>query len=315
MRERFDQFIKSLLRDALRRMAEADTEVEVAAATQRIDVWCVPDPAREAVRRELGLLGELAAEPCMFEPFRNTPGVGHLRDCLRKQLAWHHELERRTRAAAEAEPVPRKEVRFPWLTVVSTGRPETALEGFGCQALSPGVYGSVPALQMRVVVLSELPRTRSTLILRLMGVRRVLREALQDLMALREDAWERSIALPLLVHFSYEIPGQIPDDVEDGVIMEIQEWFKSYQAEQRQIGLDEGKKLGLDEGKKLGLDEGKKLALARLFEKRLGRTMTDDERGTLVDRFTRLGEDRLDEVILILDGEKLAAWLADPEGR
>ncbi|WP_437677374.1 hypothetical protein [Sorangium sp. So ce131] len=310
MRERSDQFVKSLLRDALRRAAESDTEVEVAAATQRIDVWCVPDPAREALRRELGVLGELAAEPCMFEVFRNTPGLRQLRDCLRKQLAWHHELERRARAAldrVEAEPAPRKEVPFPWLIVVSTGRPETVLDGFGCQALSPGVYGSVQALQLRVVVLSELPRTRSTLILRLMGARRVLREALLDLMALPEDAWERSIALPLLVHFGYELPGQLPEDAEDDVIMEIQEWFKTYQAEQRQ--------LGLDEGKRLGLDEGKRLALARLFEKRLGRAMTNDERSTMAERLARLGEERLDEVVLTLDGETLAAWLSNPEAR
>ncbi|WP_437938508.1 hypothetical protein [Sorangium sp. So ce341] len=118
-------------------------------------------------------------------------------------------------------------------------------------------------------------------------------------MALPEDAWERSVALPLLVHFGYEIPGQLPEDVEDDVIMEIQEWFKSYQAEQRQ----------------LGLDEGKRLALARLFEKRLGRAMTDDERSTLAERLARLGEERLDEVVLTLDGETLAAWLANPEGR
>ncbi|WP_438007753.1 hypothetical protein WME89_02860 [Sorangium sp. So ce321] len=128
-----------------------------------------------------------------------------------------------------------------------------------------------------------------------------------------------------------EIPGQLPEDVEDDVIMEIQEWFKSYQAEQRQLGLDEGKQLGLDEGKRLGLDEGKRLgldegkrlgldegrrlALARLFEKRLGRTMTDEERSTLAERLARLGEERMDEVVLTLDGETLAAWLANPDGR
>ncbi|WP_437307492.1 hypothetical protein [Sorangium sp. So ce388] len=160
---------------------------------------------------------------------------------------------------------------------------------------------------LRRMAESELPRARSTLILRLMGARRVLREALQDLMALPEDAWERSVALPLLVHFGYEIPGQLPEDVEDDVIMEIQEWFKSYQAEQRQ--------LGLDEGKRLGLDEGRRLALARLFEKRLGRTMTDDERSTLAERLAQLGEERMDEVVLTLDGDTLAAWLANPEGR
>jgi hypothetical protein len=134
----------------------------------------------------------------------------------------------------------------------------------------------------------------------------VLREALQDLMMLPENAWERSIALPLLLHFGYEIPGQLPDDVEDGVIMEIQEWFKGYQAEQQLLR---------DDARQRGLDEGKQLALARLFEKRLGRVMTDEERGTLADRFVRLGEDRLDEVVLTLASETLAAWLADPEGR
>ncbi|KYF97406.1 hypothetical protein BE20_38750 [Sorangium cellulosum] len=78
------------------------------------------------------MLGELAAGPCMFEVFRNTPGLRHMRDCLRKQLAWHHELERRTRTAPdriEAPPASRNEVPFPWLIVVSTGRPETVLEG------------------------------------------------------------------------------------------------------------------------------------------------------------------------------------------
>jgi hypothetical protein len=35
----------------------------------------------------------------------------------------------------------------------------------------------------------------------------------------------------------------------------------------------------------------------------------------MADRFERLGEDRLDEVVLSLTPEALAAWLADPEGR
>src|SRR6185503_20928021 len=57
------------------RASTSDTEVEVLAATQRIDVYSVPDPARAAERHQMGLLGELSAEPSLFEPFRNTPSL------------------------------------------------------------------------------------------------------------------------------------------------------------------------------------------------------------------------------------------------
>src|SRR4051794_17009925 len=99
-----DQFSKSLLRDALdcASAAAPGTDVEVVAATQRIDVYAEPDPARAAERQKMGLLGELSAEPTLFEPFRNTPSLAPIRRVLCKQLTWHHELERRAGLAARA---------------------------------------------------------------------------------------------------------------------------------------------------------------------------------------------------------------------
>ena len=72
MHNRSDQFCKNVLRDALSLAAAAETEVEVLAATQKIDVYSVPDPTRQAERARMGLLGELAAVPCMFEPYHDT---------------------------------------------------------------------------------------------------------------------------------------------------------------------------------------------------------------------------------------------------
>ncbi len=100
MHNRSDQFGKSILRDALSRASTAETEVEVLAATQRIDVYSVPDPARDAERARMGLLGDLSAEPSLFEPFRNTPTLRELRRCVNKQHTWHHELERRAQCAS-----------------------------------------------------------------------------------------------------------------------------------------------------------------------------------------------------------------------
>ena len=51
-------------------------------------------------------------------------------------------------------------------------------------------------LSLRIVVLSELPRTRETLLLRVLGTGRLLREALADLAVLPHDAWEKNMGTP-----------------------------------------------------------------------------------------------------------------------
>ncbi|MDC0680184.1 hypothetical protein [Sorangium atrum] len=254
MHNRSDQFTKSLLRDGLSLVSAAETEVEVLAATQKIDVYSVPDPARESERAGMGLLGELSAEPSLFEPFHGTPGLRQVRQCLRKQLTWHHELERRARSAArsvapdeDTDAPPQPAVAFPALVVIGPGRPETVLDAYRCEPAQAGVYHAVPGLVMRVVVLSELPRTRATLLLRLLGSGRRLREALADLAALPDDAWEKSVATPLLVHFRHGIQEPTTDE-EDDVSAEIRAWFKEYEqklrAEERKEGRDEGRAQG-----------------------------------------------------------------------
>ncbi|WP_437675720.1 hypothetical protein [Sorangium sp. So ce131] len=239
MHNRSDQFSKNLLRDGLSLASAAETEVEVLAATQKIDVYSIPDPAREAERARMGLLGELSAEPSLFEPFHGTPSLRQVRRCLRKQLTWHHELERRARSAAgsiapdeDADAPPQPAVEFPALVVISPGRPETVLDAYRCEPVQAGVYHAVPGLVMRVVVLAELPRTRATLLLRLLGSGRRFREALADLAALPADAWEKSIATPLLVHFRLGSHEPTTDE-EDDVSAEIRAWFEDYQQKLR----------------------------------------------------------------------------------
>jgi hypothetical protein len=264
MLNRSDQFAKNILRDALSRVSTSETEVEVLAATQKIDVYSIPDPARQAERDQMGLLGELSAEPSLFEPFRNTPSLGRVRRCLCKQLTWHHELERRAGAAAgsisqdmDPEAAPEQDVRFPALVVIGPGRPETVLEVYACKLLRPGVYDAVAGLEMRIVVVAELLRTRETLLLRLLGSGRLLREALSDLAALPDDAWEKSIATPLLVHFRLGSNEQATNEEED-VSAEIRAWFEDYQQKLRNEAIREGRNEGIREGRSEGIREGRK---------------------------------------------------------
>jgi hypothetical protein len=187
----------------------------------------------------MGLLGDLSAEPALFEPFRNTPSLARVRRCLAKQLAWHHELERRARASARAHSGERAappSVVFPWLVVIGPGRPETVIDVFGCKRIRPGVYEAIAGIHMRIVVLTELPRTRETLLLRMLGAGRLFKEALADLMALPTDAWEPSIVAPLVIHFrltSHGKPGTTEDDVSSA---EIRAWFEQVKEEARREG-------------------------------------------------------------------------------
>jgi hypothetical protein len=318
MHHRFDQFAKNILRDALSRACTSETEVEVLAATQKIDVYSVPDPARAAERAQMGLLGELSAEPSLFEPFHDTPTLRKLRRCVNKQHTWHHELERRARAAAgfpsaetDHKESAEAEVPFPALVAIGPGRPETVLDAYGCKPVRPGVYSAVWGLVLRVVVLSELPQTRETLLLRLLGAGRLLREALADLAALPDDAWEKSIATPLLVHFRLGSNEQATNE-EDDVSAEIRAWFEDYQQKLRNEAIREGRNEGIREGRNEGIREGRKEGecslLLRLLRARFGElpaaTVARIEAADMAD-LERWGE-------RVLGAQTLAEVFAEP---
>jgi hypothetical protein len=90
MKNRFDRAAKDIFAEALARMADVSTEVETSPNPQSIDVWSTP---RSTPPPELGLLGRMAAQPCLIESYSGTVRLREVRDCLRKQLEWHHELQ------------------------------------------------------------------------------------------------------------------------------------------------------------------------------------------------------------------------------
>jgi hypothetical protein len=271
---RSDHFAKAILRDALgcASIEPPETEVEVVVAAQKIDVYAVPDPARAAERAKMGWLGEIFMASSLFEPFSTTPNLARARRVICKQHVWHHELTRRAAeaaraeartaegrtAAAEVEIVP-----FPRLVVISTGRPDTVLDKYGCREVRRGWYASVEGLQMLVLVLAEIPRARETLMLRLLGAGRVLAAALDDLAALPEDAWERSVSWPILLKFGLVRDGrEATSDEEDEMNAEIRAWYEQYERNQQQLRAQERREAH-EQGRDEGLREGRAEEAAR----------------------------------------------------
>ena len=298
MRTPYDQFVKQFLRAALRPVGVVETEQEVSADAQRIDVCFVPDPARAHGRRALGLLGRMAEGTCLFEAFHEAPSVRDLRDCLRKLLTWDHAARR-----------PPPTAPLPSLWILAAGRPALGLAEFGFAPMtdwSQGMYEAVAGLGLRLVVLSELPRNEDTLPLRLMGAGRVLAGAIRDIYALPVEVPLRSLALPIVVSLRMAIT-EHPVNTENEDLMEAtQDLFEEFQQRLLRQGREEGIQEGWLKARQLGLDH--------LAQCRLGRPLSDHEADAISERVQRLGAERIEEVVLGGTASEVAAWLADPRG-
>ncbi len=111
---------------------------------------------------------------------------------------------------------------------------------YGCMPLRPGLYEAVAGLRMRIVVLAELPRTRDTLLLRMLGAGRLFEDALADLVALPVDAWEASIVGPLVLHFRLASRSK-PGIEEDDVSAHVRAWVENFKRTLRDEGRNEGR--------------------------------------------------------------------------
>ncbi len=72
IREKYDQYSKQFVADLLGPQGEAHVNYEITPGkAHHAEVYFVPAP--NANFQTLGLLGKIAASPCLIEPFRNQP--------------------------------------------------------------------------------------------------------------------------------------------------------------------------------------------------------------------------------------------------
>lgn len=341
MHFRFDHFFKKLLRALLSAVGRVDAELEVAVDAQRIDLLFTPGlrvrPRRRGAGRApaapaapdleaLGLLGRIVASCCILEAFHAPPSVEEIRGCMRKQLNWHHlqVLRAKRRARASRAPLRPKVGRtpqrataqaaalpppIPVLWILSSGRPAGVVERFAFQPFEgwpAGVYTAPLAeVPVRLVVVSELPRTRETLTLRVFGRGATLAQAAREVAALPRRAPERRHIAPLLVSLRRTIERVqatgLRTEEEKELLVHGQKVIDAFDAIENK---------GWKRGREQGLQP-----LVHQLTRRLGRPLTDRERATVVRRLDTLGPDRLGDVVLDLDAAALATWLANPRAR
>lgn len=270
MHGRFDQFAKLMARAGFTPAGAVRTDEEVSPDARRVDIWFTPrGPEAERELARLGLLGRIGITACTLEPFHCTPSGIEVMDCVCKQHLFRGQLRQRE----PSTPLP-----VQW--IVSSGRPETALTGLRFESLAgwgPGLYDAPPLTHTRLVVVAELPETRDTLLVRLMGAGRVLAQAIAELRELPDDAPERTLALPILLRLRLEVPAEPTQRTEDDeeFLMSTQDIVETFIQHHRSEALREGRDEGLREGRDEGLCEGLREALLDLYAERFGAPPAD----------------------------------------
>jgi hypothetical protein len=268
----FDQLGKDLVSSALAGHGLIMTEREVAPTARRIDAWFSPCSRQAALPAHLGLLGQILRRPCALEFCHKTPNGAKLSGYVIKHGDFRHLLSLDEKRA----PLPHgKRPRTPTMWVISAGRPTAGIIGLKLHRMRrrpSGLYEAAPLLFIRLVVVSELPVRRDTLLLRLLGADDVLRRAMAELKALPEEAPERDLALPILVRLHLDILANPAEQTshDQEFLMQTQDIVETWRRE------------AVQEGVKQGLEAGVARSLSDLYEARFG-TMPDDLRGIIED--------------------------------
>jgi hypothetical protein len=256
MRTPFDHLGKKIGQQALGRFGPTVVQHAILPEIQYADLLHEPDPARDADRSHLGLLGQLVSTRCVIELYSGTPGSADLRACVGKHIAFWQKLARDARTTRE--PQQAAGAAEPFLWVIAAGTPKALLAKL---ALTPatgwpaGVYlfGS-DVIRVGIVAASELPRERSTLLVRLMAAGPLLRHAIAELGALPPDATERVLAEPVLLRLQHEL-GLVPDPTSEE--QEFIDAMYSTWENAREQGLEQGREIGLEQGREVGRAEAR----------------------------------------------------------
>jgi hypothetical protein len=268
----FDTFSKDLMVTLLAPHGSAQSDRRIPSDPQYADVYFVPAAGVVAAAPHHGFVHRLAsAGRAIFEMAHQPPDLAEMASWQRKQLAlWQSEQNAARRAKKPYPPLP------PVLWGLSSGPPEAAMASYRMTRMDDtlwpsGCYDAAPDGTFRLVVISQLPRTRDTLLVRTLGRGVTFEQAMEDLEALPPDASEHAVVGPFLASLFV----QLQNDATDEAHAMISQSMKIYEKLVRDI-----RKVERKEGRKEGREEGLRDAIAEVCAAR-SLALTEAQRATL----------------------------------
>ena len=242
-----DQFAKSLLSEFLDPFGRTVTNLEVSDEPRYVDLYFEPsrDPG------ELGLLGEMAQIPCLIEPFPNPVDEKAIQSCLLKALMVRAKQQRQGSQAV------------PYLWILTPTASERILSLFRAVG-EEGIHRLAAGLNAAIVVIHQLPRTRETLWIRLLGRDGFQKRAIDEVIGLPSGDPSRSRVLELLGNWKIMLDEKTEAEREEEreLLMNLSPAYLKWKEET----INEGIQIGEQRGKQEGIQLGKLEAVPILSE-------------------------------------------------
>jgi hypothetical protein len=241
-----DTFTKEWLKQMLFDYGDIEVEVQVRSEVRTIDILFFP--ANQALNNlaDLGLLGQILLEPAAIEAFRNAVPEWEIHNCRNKRFSLHNELARA--AQQNHQPFPKHQHPNLWITTPTFSK--TLQKSLKAETKVPwgkGIYFLCDSDRTAVIAIHELPKTRDTLLLRLLGKGKVQTDAIQELLALPPKHPYRQVTLEniAILRINLEMRQNKTKQIKE-VIMNLSPAYEKW----RQETLAEGEARGEAQGQK-----------------------------------------------------------------
>ena len=309
--------LSQYLKELLTPFGNVETSRDIAGEVRQLDVLFSPKPEQEIEATTLGLLGQIAAKPAVFEPFRSPVQPGEIRSCLAKLFDLHAEFER----IAARENTRIVEADLPLLWILSPTVSDPLLAGFGAipepENWVNGVYFMGASLKAAIIAIHQLPCTPETLWLRVLGKGNVQKRAVAELRELPSDHVFRLNALELLYNLRTILEVRQDIDREDReLIMELSPLYlqRLEDATQRGIqqGIQEGIQQGIEQGIQQGIQRNQRLMVESMLQVKFGEI--DEELAQIIEPLIQLEILDRTRMIMQLDRSELLARF-DPKNQ
>ncbi|MDB9316220.1 DUF4351 domain-containing protein [Nodularia spumigena] len=292
-----DKFAKDYLEELLKDYGEVKASEKVSGEIKEIDVLFTPAKQKSANLEILGLLGRLAENPAIIEPYRNPASSDEICDCILKLL----EVKALLRREAKANKIKLQESEIPKLWILTPTISETRLSSFGTvqkQGWLSGVHFLADALRTVIVAIHQLPQTPETLWLRLLGRGSVQSQAIIELQALPLDHPYQKATLELVYNLRENLRVNQELEADDReLIMRLEPLYQRDREKAKEEGIQQGIQQGRQEGIQEGRQEGEKDLIMRLLNRRIGEIdalLIERISGLSIEQLENLGEALLD---------------------
>ncbi|MBS3030653.1 MAG: hypothetical protein HCA25_27445 [Dolichospermum sp. DET50] len=297
-----DQFAKQYLTELLTPYGQVETSKDITAEVRQIDLLFIPDPQPAQSLEKLGLLGRMATNYAIFEPFRNPVSRSEIRSCIGKLFDVHADLERQ----AKRNETRINETELAQLWIFTPTASVDILESFNGTLdetnWGKGIYFLSTGLKTVVVAIHQLPSTPETLFLRVLGRGKVQRQAVEELEALANNSPFLGDIIELVHNLIAVLSARQRqehdiDQDDQELIMKLSQMYQQQ--------LEEIKKQERQEGLDRGIQRERRAMIESILQVRFGEV--DSQLATIINPLIAMNREEFTPLLLQLSREELLA--------